>query len=438
MIYSADVRPDVHLITQNALADGTYMSVMRDLYGNEIWIPSVVDSASAFGEFVREIEQGIRAPVPGVSVQNGRVQVSGVLGVMEINAILARNIFERNRARHEFFVEESYVIRWMYPYLAPHGLILKINHDALAQLPQSVIDDDLDFWDWYTRRFLAHPMFRRDVVAQKSFSKLRSAIAGLYAHRGLLREAEIAFMESLDLYPLSPESHFRLAELYLRTARFDAASRLMQSFIDLDPANDRGADFLGQIRNIEQTHIRQQELEQQMRSGTISAQDALTLADLYRQRGQVEAFRAVADSLVGAPQMPAFFLFPVANMYGQMGQHERGREVARLALERMPSDAPPHAYLEVMQVLRTLRDDELLLTTLQRYLALQPADWRQWLELARMQAARNEIDAAGAALGAAMRFGGTEARLAIDTNPALAQILQQQADRRRGVLGIGR
>ena len=39
MIYSALFRPDVYLITQNALADDTYMSVERDLYGDEIWIP---------------------------------------------------------------------------------------------------------------------------------------------------------------------------------------------------------------------------------------------------------------------------------------------------------------------------------------------------------------------------------------------------------------
>ncbi|NLB54379.1 MAG: hypothetical protein GX811_01185, partial [Lentisphaerae bacterium] len=36
MIYSGGVRSDVFLITQNALADNTYMNVMRDLYGDKI------------------------------------------------------------------------------------------------------------------------------------------------------------------------------------------------------------------------------------------------------------------------------------------------------------------------------------------------------------------------------------------------------------------
>jgi hypothetical protein len=33
-------------------------------------------------------------------------------------------IFDRNK-EHTIFVEESYVLPWMYPHLEPHGLILK-------------------------------------------------------------------------------------------------------------------------------------------------------------------------------------------------------------------------------------------------------------------------------------------------------------------------
>ena len=438
MIYSARVRPDVHLITQNALADGTYMSVMRDLYGNQIWIPSVTDSAAAFGQFVREIETGVRPPVPGVSIQGGRVQVSGVMGVMEINAILARNIFDKNRDRHDFYVEESYVIRWMYPYLTPHGLIMKINRDPLGRLPQSVVDDDMDFWDWYTRRFVAHPMFRRDVVAQKSFSKLRSAIAGLYAHRGMMREAEIAFREALDLYPLTPEAHFRLAELYLRVTRFDDAAELIQSFGELDPANERADHFLQQIDQIKRMHLRVLDLEQQLRDGTITGQDALSLAGLYRQRGQLDRFRGLAETLVNNPQSPAFILLPLGRMYLQAGMQDRAGKTVNLALERMPANAPPETLLEALGVLRAIDDHESALGVLSQFLERRPDAWEQWIAMAELHAMRNDHDAAGSAVGAAIRFGGTEARIAVDTNPILRRIRQEQSDRRQGVFGIGR
>lgn len=48
---------------------------------------------------------------------------------MQINATLSRNIFDNNKATHDFYVEESYVIPWMYDYLTPHGMIMKLNRE---------------------------------------------------------------------------------------------------------------------------------------------------------------------------------------------------------------------------------------------------------------------------------------------------------------------
>ena len=438
MIYSARVRPDVHLITQNALADGTYMSVMRDLYGNDIWIPSAADNAAAFGQFVREIETGVRDPVPGVSTEGGRVQVSGVSGVMEINAILARKIFERNRDRHDFYVEESYVIQWMYPYLSPHGLIMKINDDSLGSLPADVVQDDLDFWDWYTRRFLNHPMFRRDVPGQKSFSKLRSALAGLYAHRGMRREAETAFLEALDLYPLSPEAHFRLAELYLRLGRFGDARALLESFKEQDPANERIDHFLQQINQFQQMREHVNRLEEQWRDGTISGQDALQLADIYRQQGQRERFRQFADRLVETPDAPAFLLIPLSQMYAQANMGDRAGEVVRIALDRLPSDAPPDTLLQIVSTLRMIEDHTFAIEVLTQYLDDRPEAWEQWIQLAEIHIAQGDTSSANTALRSAIRFGGTEARMRIGENPAFEGLQQAGGDQRPNFMGIGR
>ncbi len=438
MIYSADVRPDVHLITQNALADGTYMAVMRDLYGNDIWIPSVADNAAAFRQFVREMETGVRQSVPGVTVEGGRVQVSGVMGVMEINAILARKIFEHNRDRHDFYIEESYVMRWMYPYLSPHGLIMKINSEPLDRIPRETIEDDLDFWDWYTRRFLAHPMFRRDVPGQKSFSKLRSAIAGLYAHRGMIREAEIAFHESLALYPLSPEAHFRLAELYMRLTRFDDARELMSSFKERDPANTRIDHFLEQVDRVERMQVHVRELERQLQEGTIGAQDALQLAQLYLHRGQRDRFRRLADSLVSNPEAPAFLLLPLARMYAQAEMRARAGEVVALALERLPSDAAPEALLDALATLRVIEDYDAAVEVLEKYLDRNPQAWEEWIELAEFRLARNEVQAASNALRTAMRYGGTEAQMTIQSHPRLSQLLQEQSGQGSSPFGLRR
>ncbi|TFH15817.1 MAG: DUF2723 domain-containing protein, partial [Lentisphaerales bacterium] len=183
MVHSADVRPDVSVITQNAFADRTYMSVVRDLYGDEIWIPSAFDQADAFKQYYDDVKAG---RIPGhIDVRTGKIIVQGVEQVMAINGILAKMIYEHNKWRHTFYVEESYVIPWMYPYLEPHGLILKINSEPLARLSPDAIKKDMEFWAWYKRRLLNNKKFLWDSVARKTFSKLRSAIAGLYEARGM-------------------------------------------------------------------------------------------------------------------------------------------------------------------------------------------------------------------------------------------------------------
>ena len=41
--------------------------------------------------------------------------------------MLPKQIFEQNKDQYQFFVEESYVLPWMYPYLKPHGLIMRLD-----------------------------------------------------------------------------------------------------------------------------------------------------------------------------------------------------------------------------------------------------------------------------------------------------------------------
>ena len=281
MIYSANFRPDVYLITQNALADDTYMSVERDLYGDEIWIPAKEDSGEAFNRYVDEVKRGVRQANGDLRIENGRVQVTGALGVMEINGILTQMMFEHDRDRHAFYVEESYAIQWMYPYLSPHGLIMKINRDR-TPYSAATARKDRDFWDWYVRRLLNDPMFRRDFAAQKSFSKLRTAIAGLYRNQGAFPDAVQAFREACLLYPASPEAAFRyVTEVLIPFDRTDAIQDLMDYTDAVDPHNERTKrirSYLNARRDVER-------LEGIFREGKQTAADAYALAMRYVELG---------------------------------------------------------------------------------------------------------------------------------------------------------
>ncbi|MBN1670449.1 MAG: DUF2723 domain-containing protein [Kiritimatiellae bacterium] len=394
-IYCPQDRPDVFLITQNALADNTYMGVMRDLYGDQIWIPSVRDSNNAFKEYVEDVKAGRIPPSADVKIQDGRVSVQGVQGVMRINGILAKMIFEHNKHRHAFYVEESYVIDWMYPYLTPHGLIMKINAEELPELPAEIVNNDRAFWDWYVKRLTGDEEFNRDVVARKTFSKLRGAIAGLYVFRGMYREAEQAFQQARDLYPLSPEANFRLADLYMRERRYPDAEKLIRAFIVSDPLNDKAVGFYDQITNTAAVHERRREIETELLSkGKANIEKVLELAEIYRKTNRKQKFFGLTQNMLNS------------------------------------TGTPPQVYLQIARMYAAERRPDLLSIALRRYLTRVPYDANVWRDLAAISIVLNRPDDAIKALEKAVEFGGDALRKELPADKRF-ESLRARADFRR-------
>ena len=383
MIYSANFRPDVYLITQNALADDTYMAVERDLYGDEIWIPSKEDSAEAFNIYVDEVQRGVRPANGDIKIENGRVQVTGALGVMEINGILTKMMHGHDRLRHAFYVEESYVIPWMYPYLSPHGLIMKINADPTPYDAKTAAKD-ADFWDWYFRRLLDDPMYRRDFAGQKSFSKLRAAIAGLYSRQGRHRESAQAFREACMLYPASPEATFRYAqESLLPFRRYGIALELMDYTDSLDPNNKRTAGLRGYVA----------------RAKALNA-----------EVDRVEAKRRAGEKLSGEDT------FSLARCYYEMG---RTAEAGRLVRGIVDSTGDAAMLQAIATILQDAKMDPDAEKAFNKYLKQRPGDFGMWLELAKLQHRSGKRKAAFASFDQAARLDSRQLQERIPRDQAL-------------------
>ncbi len=289
-------------LTQNALADGTYLEYLRAMYGGKIYLPTGEDSQRCFQEYStdaqRRLEEHKLKPGEDVKMVDGKLDIRGVTAVMSINGLITKVIFDRNPDR-DFYVEESFPLDWMYPYLEPHGLIMKLNRQPLAQLPEEVIARDREYWrkvvagmigDWlgeqttvrevadfvdrvYVRKdltgFTGDPRFVENDYAPKIFSKLRSYIAGVYAWRlgaadgavtppeyqpkteaerqALLREADLAFRQSFALCPISPEALYRYAHLLVQLNRTDDAVLLAETFLKLDPKNSGVKELLRKV-----------------------------------------------------------------------------------------------------------------------------------------------------------------------------------------------
>ena len=441
MIYSANVRPDIFLITQNALADDTYMSVERDLYGNDIWIPSKEDSAESFNIYVEEVKSGKRQANADLRIENGRVQVTGALGVMEINGFLTRAMFDHEKERRSFYLEESYVIPWMYPFLTPHGLIMKINKDE-RQLTSTILRNDMEFWDWYTRRLLHDPAFRRDFPAQKSFSKLRAAIAGLYAETArkmpvdseFRKATDQAFREAVLLYPASPEASFRYIQEVLFNANRWAVIHDMLDYTDRkDPENQRTKLMRDSVTKVERVSekIKGYQLRLKDPKNSLSAAEYLDFANCYLGYGSAQAATSLAlEAVKRSNPLDAEIACGAIALLVKVQRNDIAAEILGHAssIPNLMSQIDPESLHQLagffLKQNQWPQADQMLNAYLKKVQS-GPQATVAWIERAMVKLARNDRTAAQSALSKAMRLDPQTTRQAINSTPALKEIADQ-------------
>lgn len=294
--------PEISVITQNALADNTYLTFARLCYGDSIYVPSQADSNAAFQKYVEEVRAQNK---DALADKDGRVTVEGIAGVMAINGLIARVIFDQNKDAHDFFVEESYVIPWMYPYLSPHGAILKLNHEPFAEISAEDVARDTTYWADLEKTLMDHPAFSTDSYARKSFAKLRSAIAGVYAHRKMFAEADAAFRQALRLYPALPEAAYRLSDLLMQQFNFTEAQAVLDAYGKSGVTIDQSFDnFHSRVTHLAGLNERRLALEKEMPKGA-STETAIELLDIYQKMNMAGHHASLAQRLLEEKDLSA-------------------------------------------------------------------------------------------------------------------------------------
>jgi hypothetical protein len=313
---------DTRIRLNRLLLEAAYPTeIPRSLGGvypdREIYIPSPNDLTQCFSEYTsdaakrlqhdnqfpnepKQLRQG-----EGVAfTPDGRVQVYGQVSVMNINGLLTKVIFDHN-PDNEFYIEESFPLEWMFPYLTPYGIIMKINRHPLPEITDEICKRDHEFWSKYSERtignwitydtsvkeiadfvqrvylgrnfkgFTGDRRFVRDDQAQKAFSKLRSSIAGIYSWRlgmapsgapvprqylpktpeesaRILREADFAFKQAFAFCPYSPEAVYRYVTLLANTGRIADAQVVAETCLKLDPYNGQVRGLVNGLRGARQ------------------------------------------------------------------------------------------------------------------------------------------------------------------------------------------
>jgi len=129
-------------LTQNAMLDKGYLNYVRSMYESWIDIPTDGDLTNAYNEYREDARRRLKENklLPGEDVREveGKVQIIGMISHMAINGLVTKLTFDKNPDR-EFYVEEGFPLEWMYPHLSPHGLILKLSRQPLAELSEEQI-----------------------------------------------------------------------------------------------------------------------------------------------------------------------------------------------------------------------------------------------------------------------------------------------------------
>ncbi len=297
--------PEISVLTQNALADNTYLTFARLCSGDSIYVPSQEDSNAAFQKYVEDVRAQQSRTKDAVACKDGRVTVEGIAGVMAINGLIARVVFDQNKDTHDFFVEESYVIPWMYPYLSPHGAILKLNREPLAEISAADVARDTTYWADLEKTLMDHPAFSSDLYAQKSFAKLRSAIAGVYAHRKMYAEADAAFRQALRLYPALSEAAYRLSDLLMQQFNFTEAQAVLDAYGTSGVTTDQSFDnFRSRVTHLAGLNERRLALEKEMPKGA-STKTAIELLDIYQEMNMAGHHESLAQRLLEEKELSA-------------------------------------------------------------------------------------------------------------------------------------
>jgi hypothetical protein len=149
-----------------------------------------------------------------------------------------------------------------------HNYWKSLTDKALGKwlTPTTSVEVVCDFAERVFERKEAEPFrpdekFVRNSSACKTYSKLRSSIAGVYAWRAknatspdekqrMATAADLAFRQAFALCPYSPEAVYRYVNLLTEQKRIPDALRLAETAQRLDPGNGSFGNLITELERI--------------------------------------------------------------------------------------------------------------------------------------------------------------------------------------------
>ena len=238
------------VITQNALADGSYLQYVNFLYGDRMTTLTPEESQSAFQDYMADAQQRLahdqqfpdepKQIRPGEDIQmvDNRVQVSGQVAVMAINENLLQAIMAKNPDL-SFALEESFPLKSTYPNAMPLGSLMELGvQDVQNSFTRETAAQAVNYWRDTAQQVLSDAEAPADSADRLAYSKMAAAQAALLADHQYSAEAEQAYRVAMQISPANPEAVYGLGQLLATTGRSDEARQLVADFESTHPSKD--------------------------------------------------------------------------------------------------------------------------------------------------------------------------------------------------------
>lgn len=235
------------ILTQNAMADNTYLKYVDFLYGKNFGTLNEEDSQSAFQQFLADAQKRLKHDEafpdepkqirPGEDIRNtdNRLQVSGQVAVMGINELLLQDFMNKNPDA-SFALEESFPMRSFYSNSIPLGPIMQLGvADGQTSFTADRATQIVDYWRDMAQQLMSDTDSPAGSEPRKTYSKLVSSQAHLLEDHNFTADAEQAYRLAVQLEPSSPEAVYGLANMLARDGHTQEAQQVISDFQEKYP-----------------------------------------------------------------------------------------------------------------------------------------------------------------------------------------------------------
>lgn len=248
------------IITQNGLADLTYLDYLQLQYDHRFNTLTADDSQKAFSDYVADATRRLQhdrqfpdEPMqvrPGEEIHSdadGRVRVSGPVAVMSINERLLQSLMAKNEDA-PFALQESSPLQGTYAEAVPLGPLMELGAaDSASTFTADRAEETVNYWRDISDRLQSRADEKPSEAALKSYAHDAAAAANLMVAHGYTAEAEKAYRLAANLWPGNPESVGGLADLLRRDGRVAEARKLLEDFARANPDQRKDLEMVSEV-----------------------------------------------------------------------------------------------------------------------------------------------------------------------------------------------